>query len=341
MWRYAIEMERWAGDVPVATEKYVVGVDGGATKTIALIGTNTRMLGRGESGSSNYHNIGTVAAGKAIGAAVANARKQARLPGKRVSTAVVALAAIDSAKGVRIARRFVRRANLAQNAFVIHDSVAALYAATKGKPGIIANSGTGCFAAGINRSGQYARVGGWGYLIDDRGSAFDVGMKAITLGFRMMDGRTPRTGLMALLKNRLEVKAFDEILDGIYSNRIGVEEIAELAQSISRAAKSDRFCRQILREAGMSLAELACAAARRLKMANRSFPLTMVGGGFRSGPYFVGQFMSKVREECPRARFVRLRDEPASGAYLIAAKLASQELKDLPQSDRWLQTVVN
>jgi N-acetylglucosamine kinase len=325
----------------VVAEAYVLGVDGGATKTVALIGTRTRILGRGESGSSNYHNIGAVAAGKAIRTAVANAKKQARLERRRVETAVVALAAVDSTGDMRIARRFVRRANVAQTTFLIHDSVAALYAATGGDPGIIVNSGTGCFAAGLNRAGEYVRVGGWGYLIDDRGSAFDIGMKAITLGFRMMDGRTPRTELVTLLRTRLGVRMFDEILDGIYSNRIGVEEIAQLAPSVSKRAGQDKVCKQILMEAGTSLAELACTAARRLRITETSFPLAMVGGCFKSGRYFVERFKSRVRDECPHASFVKLKDEPARGAYLIATKLAYGGPKGLSHSDRWLQTVVN
>jgi N-acetylglucosamine kinase len=337
----SVDRKRMSG-IPVVAEMYVVGVDGGATKTVALIGTGTRILGRGESGSSNYHNIGTEAAGKAIGAAVANAKKQARLRmGGRVKIAVVALAGIDSAEGVRITRGFVRRANLARETFVIHDSVSALYAATRGRPGIIVNSGTGCFAAGINGAGEYVRVGGWGYLIDDKGSAFDIGMRAITAGFRMTDGRTPRTPLPTLLMKRLEVRMFDEILDMVYSNELGVEEIADLAPLVSRAAGRDGVCRQILREAGASIAELACTAARRLKLTDASFSLAMVGGVFGSGRYFLEPFTSRVRDECPHARFLRLEDEPARGAYLIAAKLARWSLKALPHNDRWLRGVVN
>jgi N-acetylglucosamine kinase-like BadF-type ATPase len=166
-------------------------------------------------------------------------------------------------------------------------------------------------------------------------------MKAITFGFRMTDGRTPRTRLMILLKNRLGVRRFDEILDMIYSNRIGTEEIAELAPSVSKAASKDKVCREILREAGTSLAELACTAARRLELTNIPFPLAMAGGGFKSGRYFVEPFKSKVIDECLRARLVRLEDEPARGAYFIAAKLAHQGLKALSHNDRWLRRVVN
>jgi N-acetylglucosamine kinase-like BadF-type ATPase len=127
----------------VGSKPYLVGVDGGATKTVALIGTAARILGRGESGSSNYHNIGTVAARNAIRAAIVKANERAGFPRARVETAVVALAGVDTPKGFQVARQFVRRAKLAKQSYVIHDSVAALSAATRGKPGIVVNSGTG------------------------------------------------------------------------------------------------------------------------------------------------------------------------------------------------------
>jgi N-acetylglucosamine kinase len=185
------------------------------------------------------------------------------------------------------------------------------------------------------------RVGGWGYLIDDKGSAFDIGIKAITAGFRMADGRTRPTELMTLLRKKLGVRMFEEILDNIYSNQIGVEEIAELAPSVYSAAARDKVCRQILREAGTSLAELACTTAKRLKMSNTPFPLAMTGGGFKSKRYFMEQFKSQVKNEFPHARFTRLKVEPARGAYLIATKLAGHGLRGLPNKDQWLRRVIN
>ena len=170
--------------------RYVIGIDGGATKTVALIGTeNGKILGRGESGSSNYHNIGTTAASAAIKRAVREALRQARIVGSNPDVAIVALAAINSPRDLAIAHRFVRATKIASRTLVVHDSVAALQAATHGKPGIVVISGTGCVAAGINREGNYIRAGGWGYLIDDEGSAYDIGKKALRSAFRMRDGR--------------------------------------------------------------------------------------------------------------------------------------------------------
>jgi len=304
-------------------ERYVVGVDGGASKTVALVGTaDGKVLGWGEAGSSNYHNIGSSAASKAIKSAVLQAKRDAGLHGSRLDIAVVALAAIDSSKDSKVATRFVRQSQLAKKSFVIHDSVAALYAATRGRPGIIVNSGTGCFAAGTSSARRYVRVGGWGNLIDDRGSAYDIGMKAIMMAFRMVDGRTRRTGLVQLVKRRLRVKMFDEIQDLIYVDKIGVQEVAKLAPAVSEAATTDKVCRDILKDAGLSLAELVCTAARQLQLTRKRFVVYTTGGGFKAGRYLLNPFTSKIRKECPHAQITRLEIEPVKGAFWLAAELS-------------------
>ena len=300
--------------------RYVVGVDGGASKTVALIGTESgKVLGRGESGPSNYRNVGAAAASRAIKKAVIEAQKQTGLREVRPETAVVALAAVDSEIDRAVALRFVRRTKIARTSYVVHDSVAALYAATQGKPGIIVISGTGCVAAGVNEAGEYARAGGWGYLIDDEGSAFDIGRKALTRAFRMLDGRARPTNLISILKRKFQVKMLEDALSLIYANGVSVEEVARLASLVSRAASRDKACKEILNNAGITLAELACAVARRLCMTDDSFKVATVGGSFKSGRHLLKPFTARIKSECPRARVIRLKVEPARGAFLLAA----------------------
>jgi N-acetylglucosamine kinase-like BadF-type ATPase len=305
--------------VALTAHRYVVGVDGGATKTIALIGNDTgAILGRGQSGSSNYHNVGTTAASIAIGRAVIDARKRARLRRNEPEVAVVALAAINSPRDRAIALRFVRATQIARTSIVVHDSMAALQAATQNKPGIIVISGTGCVAAGINKAGKYLRVGGWGYLIDDEGSAYDIGRKALMSAFRMLDGRSPKTKLLAIFKRKFQVKTLEDASSMIYSNRMSVEEIAALTPLVSDAASSDRVCREILSGAGTSLAQLACVVARRLNMTRERFTIALIGGTFRSGRYLLQPFRAEIRKECPRAKVEIMKVEPVLGAFSLA-----------------------
>lgn len=298
--------------------RYVIGIDGGATKTVALIGTeNGKILGRGESGPSNYHNVGATAASAAIKLAVKRARQHAGI-GTEVEVAVIALAAVDSPRDKATVHRLNRSIRIARRSLVIHDSLAALQAATRGRPGIIVISGTGCVAAGLNETGQYARAGGWGYLIDDEGSAYDIGTKALRSAFRMLDGRSPKTRLPSALMRRFRVKTLQDALGQIYSGKFGVDGVAGLAPLISKLAKSDRVCRSILNDAGISLAGLACVVAKRLKMNNDTFTFSLVGGTFKAGRYLLQPFRARIRKECSRAKIEIMKIEPALGAFSLA-----------------------
>ena len=308
------------GRAVLRAKRYVVGVDGGATKTVALIGAEDgKVLGYGRSGSSNYHNIGSAAAGRAIKEAVTKARRRAKIGTSKVEVAAVALAGIDSSRDRASALRILRKIKIARRSLLIHDSLAALRAATHGGPGIIVISGTGSAAAGMNRGGDYARAGGWGYLVDDEGSGYDIGMKALRSAIRMMDGRAPRTKLAAILKRRFRVRRLEDVFSKIYSGKLGVDAIAALSPLVSASATNDKVSREILNRAGVSLAELACAVARRLRMTRDDFPIVLVGGTYRSGRHLLQPLRVRVRKECPRAKVKIMTIEPALGALSIAA----------------------
>lgn len=298
--------------------RFVVGVDGGGTKTVALVGTERgRVLGRGESGSSNYRNVGPRAASRAIRASVIEAQRHAGLSGK-AEIAIVALAAVDSDKDRLVAERFVRAAKIARKNLVVHDSMAALHAATQGGPGIIIISGTGCVAAGINKSGRYFRASGWGYIVDDQGSAYDIGRRALQSAFRAIDGRAPKTRLVSAFLREFRVNRLEDALGRIYSKEFGVEDIAGLASIVAEAASHDRVSRKILNDAGIALAEAACTVAKRLKMTNDHFTIALVGGTFNAGKSLIDPLRRRIAQECPKARVKRLKIEPATGALSLA-----------------------
>ena len=296
----------------------VAGIDGGASKTVALIAdANGRILGEGRAGPSNYHNIGVQAATLAIKTALRRARLDAGMT-EKPDVAVVALAGIDSEHDMITASHFVKNSKIAQTSIVVHDSVAAIYAATKGKPGIVVNSGTGSFAAGINRKGAYARAGGWGYIAGDEGSAYDIGLNAIKMAFRSFDGREKSTKVTEIVKRRFRVKEVDELVTQIYNTGLTVEQIAAVAPSVIRSTGKDMISRRIVNEAGTQLGELVCTVALRLRMTKQDFPVVAVGGNFRSGGYLLQSLKLRIRQGCPNARVIQMHVEPAHGSLSIA-----------------------
>ena len=304
---------------------YVAGIDGGASKTIALIAdTNGRILGSGKAGPSNYHNIGIGPASAAIESAVKEAKEKAGIR-EKPEIAVVALAAVDSERDLRVASQFVRDTKVAETSIVVHDSVAALYAATKGRMGIVVNSGTGSFAAGINSRGKYARAGGWGYIIGDEGSAYAIGLNAIKMAFRSFDGRGKNTSLADLIKRRFRIRKLDDLVSQIYNNELTVEQIASVAPLVIRTEHIDSISKAILIDAGTQLGEQVCAVASRLKMTRQAFQVAAVGGNFRSGKCIMQALRSKIRECCPKARVIHLHVEPALGSLSIALEAFSRK----------------
>jgi glucosamine kinase len=304
---------------------YVAGIDGGASKTIALIAdTNGLILGSGRAGPSNYHNIGRGPASAAIKSAIKEAKKKAGIR-EKPEIAVVALAAIDSERDLRVASRFVRDAKIAQTSIVVHDSVAALYAATKGRMGIVVNSGTGSFAAGINNKGRYARAGGWGYIIGDEGSAYAIGLNAIKMAFRSFDGREKNTSLADMIMRRFRIRRLDDLVSKIYDNELTVEQIASVAPLVIRTEHIDNISKAILIDAGNQLGDQVCAVASRLKMTRQKFQVGAVGGNFRSGKCMMQALRSKIKYCCPRARVTHLLVEPALGSLSVALKAFSRK----------------
>ena len=307
-----------------ATDRYIIGIDGGASKTIAILGSSAgKVLGRGQGGSSNYQNVGTARAIYSIRRAVSEARRQAAIGRRKAEIALVALAGVDSPKDERAARRFVRKTNIARRTFVVHDSIAYLQSAFENQPGIMVESGTGCVAAGINSTGRYVRVGGWGALFDDHGSGYDIGRRALNAAFRAADGRGPRTKLTAAIKRKFRLKNLEDLIYTIYSTGLTVGETASLAPLVSKAAPYDEVSRNILQGAGTTLGELACVVAKRLKMDRNYVKVATVGGVFNAGKYLTKAFQKKVKQECPLAEIVKPRIEPAFGAFSLALQKVS------------------
>ena len=79
-----------------------------------------------------------------------------------------------------------------------HDGMNALAAVTYGDPGVVQIAGTGSLTFGLGKQGKRCRIGGWGYLIGDEGSGFDLGRRALIRVMKAYDGRGPATGLTEL-----------------------------------------------------------------------------------------------------------------------------------------------
>jgi N-acetylglucosamine kinase-like BadF-type ATPase len=201
--------------------------------------------------------------------------------------------------------------------------------------GVNVIGGTGSMAYGEN-NGRGLRVGGWGELFDDEGSAYWIAIRGLAAFAKMSDGRLPRGPLHEHLTAHLRLASALDLIDVVLNRWQGDRaKIASLAQLVSAAAiDGDDVCTAILREAGQALAELVKSTVAQLDYApGQVVPVSWSGGVFTSEE--VRTTFQQHLADAP----VELRDpmlRPVLGAALYAARLAGHPLT--PESVAKLRT---
>jgi N-acetylglucosamine kinase-like BadF-type ATPase len=211
---------------------------------------------------------------------------------------------------------------------VVNDWRTAVAGAFVDQPGVTLIAGTGCVAAAQSSRGRKAvRVGGWGHIVDDRGSAYDIGRDALYAAMRAYDGRGPKTSILGLIMEKLEVDEPQGIIARVYAGHMSVSTIASLSVLVSRAAgRGDEVARDILIEKGEILGELAVSAASKLGMLDDAFGVTLNGGVFRAGPVLTGPMEETIHEAAPSARIVEPR-LPSHGGAVVLMMRGSRNLE--------------
>jgi len=297
----------------------VVGFDGGATKTKAVIATlDGGVVSSGLGGPSNYHVVGIEGAKRAILESFQAAMAQVGEP-STIEVAVAGLAGLDCRHDEVVLGQELPKTGIAKKFLVVHDSRNALYGATGGAAGVIVIAGTGSVSAGTDGEGNTARVGGWGNILDDVGSGYEIARKALTAALYSFDGRLPKTMLEERILMALGVESIDDIIRKVYAERMSVTDIAALAPVVTKAAQEgDAVAAKIVEEAVQGLASMINTVIRRLAMQGRSFPVATIGGVFKAGEIVTGPLTRAVNAVAPKAHIGKPMMGPWLGSVLVA-----------------------
>ncbi|MBQ8849110.1 MAG: XRE family transcriptional regulator [Clostridia bacterium] len=115
-------------------------------------------------------------------------------------------------------------------------------------------SGTGSVVF-IKDGDAYKRLGGWGYLLDDAGSAYDIGRDALRAALREEDMKEEPSLMSRLLRKKLNTSTVWEHVNTVYNE--GKPYIACLASVVFDAyQKGDKKAVEIIDKNAKALAEL-------------------------------------------------------------------------------------
>lgn len=297
---------------------WFLGVDGGGTKTEALLGAGKKVTW-GKAGPSNPHAVGIAQAAKNVKAAIIAAE---RVAGRhRPYQAVIGLAGMDTPRDVAVMHRALAkelRGITAPGWRLVNDIAIAFRSGTDQKHGAVIIAGTGSNALAIGPRGV-GRASGRGHRLADEGSGFAQGSAALHAVTRADDGRGPKTVLTQYVLQHFKVRKAADLIHIVYEPSFGKPQIAALAPFVQFAAeKGDTVAREILADAARELAVLATTVIRKSGLQRKAFPLVTVGGIFKCPIILPTHFRSTVRKFSPKVQFIKPKLRPALGAWMMA-----------------------
>ena len=266
------------------SDDLVLGIDGGATKTVAWLARRSgevepAVVGRGTAGPANPQAIGFDAALENLDLAIAAAFDETGVTPGPVAAAVLGLAGSDRDENRRVLNAWAEKRRVARRFRVVTDALPVLVAGSPDGWGIALIAGTGSFAFGKTADGRTARAGGWGYLFGDEGSAYWIAVAGLRAAAQSADGRAPPTRLVDALLARLRLESPRELVTAVYSMASDRARIASLADVVTQSAdEGDAAARQIFEQAAAELAAMVAAVARKLDLSATPFPLALAGG---------------------------------------------------------------
>jgi len=300
-------------------QRFLLGVDGGATKTLAaVLDLDSHSVHVGHAGPSNEDAIGPAAAVKALLAAADEAMEQARIGDADLAAAVIAVAGTDTPS---VAQHLSQTRS--EQWTVVNDVVGAWATATGAEAGLAVIAGTGSNVFGVGPKGAW-RAGGWGHLLGDEGGAYWLGIQSIEAALRDREASGPATALSDAAVEFFEAESVESLASYVYSKPLSKTEIAAFAVRCAKIADAgDAVALEIYERGAAELGQQVAAVVEQTGLASERFPVGLIGSVFRSG-VFTGPLTRAIASAAPTAVISVVDTPPAAGSLLLAARVAGR-----------------
>lgn len=294
---------------------HILAIDGGKTKTLLA---HYRDGERGEVlRVGGLENIAAPGGPEQIGRTLADAlgTRITRGPWDAVSMGLTSVHAHtpDAETVLDILAELVD----ARQAVVSSDVVTTYSGAVGLEPGAVVAAGTGSIALGLSH-GHSARVDGWGYLVGDEGSGFDIGRAGLRAVLRELDGRGGSPALVE--RAREHFGSIEQLTPTLYGSPLPAATVAAFSAEVARAAlDGDGVSRRIWQDAAESLAEMVVSAATQVAANTTGLRLSYSGGLFSADELLRAPFLAAVERRLPGTKVHAPLGDALHGAALLGS----------------------
>ncbi len=301
---------------------YILGVDGGNTKTIALVARmDGTIIGAGRGGCGDiYGPAGPVGAIAEIERAVLAALAAAGAHASALAVGGFSLAGADWPEDFALFEGEIRRLGFGRAITVVNDALGALWAGAPVGAAVSVVCGTGIAIGARGAAGQLWHGSFW---LEPLGAG-ELGRKLLRAVLRAELGLDPPTTLtmrMLALDGRARV---EEVLHAFTARDATPPNVGRLARLLlDEADRGDPTARRIAVEHGQALGDYALAGARQVGILDAPFTLVLAGGVLRHPARLLAATLTeRVRATAPNVQVLDSRFEPVVGALFLALELA-------------------
>lgn len=299
-------------------KSYIIGVDGGGTKTRAVIGTKDgSVLAVMDGDGTNIKSTPSYEVRQHIQQLLECLVQKVGATKSDISTVFLCVAGGDRQEDLIRWKEWI--AHIFPFPFckvtVTNDAVAALTSGTFTQEGLVVIAGTGSIVYVVQEN-FISRIGGWGYLLGDEGSGYYIGQEALRAITRQYDayGLNEDAFSKAILE-RLALTDPTEIITLIYEHtqpRICISSITRTVLLL--ATQNNEIAKRIVDRAVTHLVQLLQKMFRKEPQVKK-FPIVTCGGLFEN-QYFVQCFQAKLQQSTIDNQIIQPEVPPAIGAFI-------------------------
>lgn len=303
--------------------KYLIGIDGGGTKTKAVVTKENGEIVCGlQAGASNFQRVGADGIRAVAEDILSQLSKKKKISRQEINCWALGLAGAGRVEDQEAVRQAVASLGFEDMVSVQSDAYIALMGAFAGNTGVIVIAGTGSICFGLDEKGTLHRSGGWGYLLGDEGSGFFIGHQSVLAALKDQDGRGEHTALKKEVEQALKLTSIDQIVRKMYiENEVQKEDIAGLAPLVFKCAhEGDEVAQKIVAQTAAEIAKMIAAVGKKMGKEGNRLDVAHIGSIFKQKDILLPQITQHLSSHFSEITIEEPRFEPAIGAVIWAFK---------------------
>jgi N-acetylglucosamine kinase-like BadF-type ATPase len=302
--------------------KYLIGIDGGGTKThCVMTDYDLNVLYECFGGPSNFLILGDEVVCGTILNLVESCRSFVNGSYEDIDCVVLGTTGAgrrsDAERLENSFSEFTGKKNINLNFRVESDARIALEGAFSGQPGSILIAGTGSIMFGKDAEGNIHRVGGFGRYIGDEGSGYSIGKKGLIAVSKSFDGRADSTLIAGLAAKKFKISSPEILITEIYKNAFDIASAAPLV--LQAAEEGDEAALKIINDETDEL--ILHIVAMQKKINEEKLALSFIGGIICNENIYSKTFVEKISSRLPYVDIHQPDYSPELGAVLMAKEL--------------------